>query len=155
VVADDIRAEFSLGASVNRFAAGSVPVFAVDDHFVVKLFPSNERSHFETERAALTLVDNSLSIPTPRVVAAGERGEWWYVVMTRLQGQPLAEVWQSIGTDERCRLLRDVGTTLAELHSIAHRECGPLAIDWARFMQAQKESCRERQAARGLGAPWL
>jgi hygromycin-B 7''-O-kinase len=155
IVADRIRAEFSLGTCVRRFESGSVPVFAAGDDHVVKLFSPDQRAHFETELAALTCIDGSLSIPTPRVVADGERGGWWFIVMTRLRGILLADAWQSIATDERCRLLRDTGVALAELHATALREGGPLVIDWGQFIQMQIESCRQRQAAKGLGPPWI
>ena len=155
LVADAIRCELSLGAGLERFAGGSVPVFAVGDGYVVKLFPQNERSHFDTEWAALTRVDGGLPIPTPRPIAAGERGQWLYVVMTRLSGRSLAEAWPSIGANDRRRLMREVGAALATLHAIATDALEPLAIDWPRFVDAQRASCRDRQLARGLGAPWV
>jgi hygromycin-B 7''-O-kinase len=154
-VADALRREFSLGSRLERFATGSVPVFAVGDAHVVKLFPRDERSHFETERAALERIDGGLSIPTPRVLAAGERGPWFYIAMTRLAGDSLAEAWPSIEVDDRLRLMREAGEGLAALHATATDGLDPLAIDWPGFIDTQRASCRERQAARGLGAPWL
>ena len=54
--------------------------------------PAAERAHFDTETAALTRIDRRLSIPTPHLVTAGERGQWLYVVMTHLSGCSLAEM---------------------------------------------------------------
>lgn len=105
--------------------------------------------------AALTRIDGRLSIPTPHVVASGERDGWWFVVMTRLSGRPLVDVWATLGFGERCRLVHDVGTTLAELHATATDNLAPLVVDWSRFIQEQRDSCRERQAVRGLESPWL
>lgn len=154
-VADALRRELSLGADVTRFAAGSVPVFAVGNEHVVKLFPSTESAFFDTERAALARIDGQLSIPTPRLLAAGERGQWLYVVMTRLHGRSLAEVWVDIGSRDRRQLMTEVGVALAELHAVAHDGLATLAIDWPRFVSAQRASCRARQLAKGLGDPWL
>jgi len=39
-IADAIRRDLSLGVGFTRFASGSVPVFAVGDEHVVKLFPA-------------------------------------------------------------------------------------------------------------------
>jgi len=155
VIADAIRCELSLGAGLERCAGGSVPVFSVGDEHVVKLYPRNERSHFDTEWAALTRIDGGLPIPTPRPVAAGERGQWWYVVMTRLPGCSLAEAWPSIGAHDRLQLMREAGAALATLHTIATDDLAPLAVDWPRFVDAQRASCRDRQLAKGLGAPWV
>jgi hygromycin-B 7''-O-kinase len=155
VIADAIRCELALGAGLERFASGSVPVFAVGDEHVVKLFPRTERSHFDTEWTALTRIDGVLPIPTPRPVAAGERGRWLYVVMTRLSGCSLAEAWHTIGAHDRLQLMREVGAALATLHAIATDALAPLAVDWPRFVDAQRASCRDRQLARDLGAPWV
>jgi hygromycin-B 7''-O-kinase len=154
-IVDAIRRELSLGVGVKRFASGSVPVFAVGDEHVVKLFPPTERSFFNTEWVALTRIDGRLSVPTPRAIAAGERGQWYYIVMTRLSGSSLAEAWPMIETRDRFRLMREVGAALAALHAIATNELAPLAVDWPGFMDAQRASCRDRQLAGGLGPPWV
>lgn len=154
-IVDAIRRELSLGVGLERFASGSVPVFAVGGEHVVKLFPPEEGSFFNAERAALTHIDGRLPIPTPRVIAAGERGQWYYIVMTRLSGSSLAEAWPTIEVRDRFRLVREVGAALAALHATVTGELAPLAVDWPRFMDAQRASCRDRQAAKGLAAPWV
>jgi hygromycin-B 7''-O-kinase len=154
-VADSIRRELSLGAGVTRFAHGSVPVFAVGDEHVVKLFPPSQRSYFETERATLSRIDGLLPIPTPRAIAAGERGPWLYIVMTRLSGCSLAEAWDTIEIHDRIRLMREVGEALGALHAAATGELAPLMVDWPRFIDAQRASCRDRLLAGGLGPPWV
>jgi hygromycin-B 7''-O-kinase len=148
-----IRRELSLEEGVERFASGSVPVFAVGGHHVVKLFPATQGSFFHTERAALARLDGALAVPAPRVIASGEHGPWHYLAMTRLPGHTLTEVWDAIGVDDRIRLMREAGEALAALHATG--EIAFLAVDWPRFMETQRASCRDRQLAKGLGAPWV
>lgn len=155
IAADAIRREFSLGENIARFVGGSVPVFAVGDHHVVKLFPADQRIFFDTEVTALAHVDRRLSIPTPNLVASGENGSWLYILMTRLSGTSLAEVWPSISAPDRRRLMGAIGVALAELHSLPTDSLPSLTVDWPRFVAAQRASSRERQVARGLGSPWL
>ncbi|HEY6572473.1 MAG TPA: aminoglycoside 3'-phosphotransferase/choline kinase family protein [Candidatus Eisenbacteria bacterium] len=152
---DAVRSELSLEGDVRRFADGSVPVFSVGDEHVVKLFPLNDRSYFDIEWATLARISGRLPIPTPRAIAAGEQGPWLYIAMTRLPGRSLAEEWDSIPVRDRFRLVRDVGAALAALQAIPADDLAPLAVDWPRFMEAQRASCRDRQIARGLGAPWV
>jgi hygromycin-B 7''-O-kinase len=154
-VVDAIRRDLSLGVGIKRFASGSIPVFAVGDEHVVKLFPLTDRSFVDTEMAVLTRIDGQLSIPTPRAIAAGERGQWLYIVMTRLSGCSLAEAWPAIEIRDRLQVVREVGAPLAALHATTTDELAPLAVDWPRFMDAQRASCRDRQLARGLAAPWV
>lgn len=153
--ADAIRRDLSLGIGLERFTSGSVPVFAVGEEHVVKLFPREERPFFDTEHAALTRLAGRLPIPTPRVVASGERDTWHYIVMTRLTGRSLAEAWPTIEVQDRLQLVREVGEALAVLHAIPTDGVAPLVVDWPGFMDAQRVSCRDRQRSRGLGAPWL
>ena len=154
-IADAIRRQHSLGDGLVRYASGSVPVFAVGDHHVVKLFPPKERSHFQAEWAALTHLDGFHSMPTPRPIAAGEHDQWLYVVLTRLSGCPMDEAWPSIEPADRFRLVREVGAALAALHATATNDLDALAIDWPGFIKAQRASCRDRQLAKGLGVPWV
>jgi hygromycin-B 7''-O-kinase len=121
---------------------------------VLKLYPPDETAHFDTERAALARIDARLPVPTPRLVAAGERNRWWYIAMTRLDGSPLDETWDAIDTGNRVRLMREAGAALAALHATRTDDLAPLAVDWRGFMDAQRASCRERQVERGLEAPW-
>jgi len=154
-VVDAIRRDLSLGTGMVRYSLGSVPVFAVGDQHVVKLFPQAQRSYWDAERAVLPHIESLLPIPTPRLVAAGDHGAWLYLVMTRLPGRSLAEAWPEIGIGERPALIREVGEALAALHAIRSDEIAPVAIDWPGFMEAQRASCRDRQLATRLPLPWV
>ncbi len=154
-IAEAIRDELALGGGIQRFTTGSVPVFAVGDRHVIKLFPLHERPFLDAECAVLECISGRLPIPTPRLVATGERGQWLYIVMTRLAGISLAEAWPSITVRNRLRLMREVGEALAALHAIPANELTPFVVDWPTFIATQRATCRERQLARGLGAPWL
>jgi hygromycin-B 7''-O-kinase len=100
-VADAVRAELGLGPGLERFATGSVPVFAAGSAHVIKLFPAHESRFFEAERAALTHLAGKLPIATPRFVAGGLQDGWWYVAMTRLPGRLLSDAWPALERDER------------------------------------------------------
>ncbi|HEU4724954.1 MAG TPA: aminoglycoside 3'-phosphotransferase/choline kinase family protein [Candidatus Eisenbacteria bacterium] len=152
---DAIRREHSLEGDLERFASGSVPVYAVGTWHVVKLFPPEERAFFNTETAALTHLDGRLPIPTPRVIAAGRRGPWHYVLMTRMSGDRLSEAWPTIDPPGRLQLMREMGAALAELHAVATNDLEPLVVDWQRFIDTQRITCRDRQMAKGLAAPWV
>lgn len=149
-----IGRELAPGADIHRFPEGSVPVYAIGERLVVKLFPPGERAFFETECAALERIGGALPVPTPRLVAAGERGGWLYVAMTRLAGESLAGAWHAIAPHDRRQLVREAGTMLAALHAIPTDDLAPLAVDWPGFMAAQLASAGDRQRAKGLGAPW-
>ncbi|MCS7482776.1 phosphotransferase [Umezawaea endophytica] len=140
-------------ADVRRFPDGSLPVYAVGDGQVLKLFPQVYLNEMPVERDVLAAVDGRLPIPTPGVLASGEFGGWGYVLMRRLHGESLAAVWPRLDREQRCGVATRVGEALAVLHGVPSPELGP--DDWQAFITRQKAGCASRQAARGLHADWL
>lgn len=140
------------GADVTRFPGGSLPVYAVGDRFVLKLYPPTTRKNWQVEDRVLRAVDGRLPVPTPRVEAAGDFGDWSYVLMTRLRGEPLTEVWPRTNERDRDGLAEQLGRALAALHRITVPALGP--PDWHRFVADQRAGCVARQRSRGLAPLW-
>jgi hygromycin-B 7''-O-kinase len=143
-----------LGSSqVARFPGGSLPVYAVGSKSVLKLYPPVYRSLRTVEERVLRAVGGKLPVPTPRVERAGRFRGWDYILMTRLHGEPLTEVWPRASERDRDRLAAQLGVALAALHEMAIPAIGP--ADWDRFIAGQRAGCVAFQRARGLGEPWL
>ena len=141
------------GERVARFPGGSMPVYAVGDRLVLKLYPPAYRACRATEERVLRVLGGGLPVPTPRVERSGESGRWGYILMTRLDGEPLTEVWPRAGERDRDRLAGQLGAALAALHEVSIPALGP--ADWDRFISGQRAGCAARQRALGLGEPWL
>ncbi|CCH29206.1 Aminoglycoside phosphotransferase [Saccharothrix espanaensis DSM 44229] len=142
-----------LDGPVERFADGSLPVYAVGDGHVLKLFPAVHLDEVSTERDVLAAVHGRLPVPTPEVFDAGEFGGWGYVHMSRLRGTSLVDVWPGLDPSRRKDVARQVGEALAALHTITPPIAEP--ADWASFVAGQRAGCVDRQAARGLDPAWL
>lgn len=144
------------GAPV-RFASGSLPVFAVGEAHVLKLFPPCHAGEADIEHDALLAVQGRLPIPTPDLIARGELEGWRYVLMSRLMGPSLADAWPEIPQDQRERVIEDVGASVAALHAIDVATVGEGVPrpDWAAFMDAQRARCVAWQTARGVAPEWL
>jgi hygromycin-B 7''-O-kinase len=138
---------------VTRFPDGSLPVYAVGRRLVLKLYPPVGLERRTVEDRVLRTLAARLPVPTPRVEESGLFDGWGYVLMTRLAGEPLAEVWPRTGARDRDRLAVQLGTALAALHEVTVPELGP--PDWQQFVADQRTHCAARQRARGLGEPWL
>lgn len=142
-------------SAIERFANGSVPVYAVGDALVLKLCPPFAIEERDNEALALQVVERRLPIPTPEVRAVGELDGWGYVLMSRLEGISLAEAWPLIGGDDRLQLAQSIGEALSALHAIRDPRLMRIRQEWNRFIVTQKASCVERQRLRGLDAFWL
>jgi hygromycin-B 7''-O-kinase len=142
-------------AGVVRLTDGSMPVYAVGGS-VLKLYPPAFRDSYQVERRVLQAIQGRLPIRTPGVEHAGEFGDWNYVLMERLHGQPLTEVWEHLSAPQRHRLATQLGEALAALHAITGPELDELSpADWERFLAEQRAGCVHRQRAAGLDGTWL
>lgn len=141
--------------AVERFADGSLPVYAVGEALVLKVYPPFDASERDREAGVLGALEGLLPVPTPAVRAVGELEGWGYVLMDRLRGQSLAAAWPQIPHKDRMRLAADLGEALAVLHSTAWAGVEQARVDWGGFVAGQRRTAAERQRARGLAEEWL
>ncbi|MFF4777936.1 phosphotransferase family protein [Microtetraspora fusca] len=143
-----------LTGDVVAFDEGSLPVYAIGDDLVVKLYPPLHLKELYVERDVLHALEGRLSIPTPGVKDAGEFHGWGYIFMERLHGENLKRAWPKIPRHERERLAVQLGTALAELHAVTPPEVlGP--ADWAAFCAGRAAATAGENRSRGLDEAWL
>ncbi|RSS84075.1 phosphotransferase [Streptomyces sp. WAC06614] len=146
------------GVPLVRFEAGSVPVYAVGEGHVLKLFPATSAEDAVTEGRVLGYLQGRLPVPTPRLYACGPCGNGWqYVLMSRLRGDGLAEVWERLPQAGREGIVTEVGEALAALHALDATPLDGLLGpgDWGAFLDRQRGGAVARQRERGLGEGWL
>ncbi|MEU7527869.1 phosphotransferase [Saccharothrix sp. NPDC042600] len=142
----------NLSGDVERFVEGSLPVYAVGERDVLKLFPAVHLDEVATERDVLEAVHGKLPVPTPELFAAGEFGGWGFVHMERLHGDVVKDVWPVLDGPGRNGIARQVGEALAALHAVESPLGEP--ADWKAFVQDQADACVARQVSRGLAPAW-
>ncbi|GAB3475971.1 phosphotransferase family protein [Amycolatopsis cihanbeyliensis] len=148
--------ELGLYASPVRFADGSLPVYAVGDRHVLKLYPPAFAGEAKVESTALRAVQGKLPIPTPAPERVGEADGWEYLLMRRLTGVSLANVWPRLSVVDKQELAPRLGETLAALHRVTDPALADLEPrDWPGFIAAQRASAVDRQRAAGLREEWL
>jgi hygromycin-B 7''-O-kinase len=117
---------------------------------VLKLYPPFLRDHFDYECAALQALAGRLSLPTPELIAVGERDGWPFLLMTQLRGHVLMPLWPEWSEASRLALLRRLGGLAAEVHALPVHDLRPHAPAWASFLASQRSRCVARQARTGL-----
>ncbi|UPK36191.1 aminoglycoside 3'-phosphotransferase/choline kinase family protein [Bradyrhizobium sp. 186] len=155
-IAIDIARSHGLdGGSPHAFATGTNLVVGLNDGLILKIFPPLLRAQFVSERGSLRQLAGRLHLPIPEIVAEGERDGWPYLVITRLAGTLGSEVWPQLAEDQKERLLRQIGETIA---AVQCAPLGPLASiepRWDEFMRGQMAGCRARHARLGLAPKFL
>jgi hygromycin-B 7''-O-kinase len=153
----NLCAEIGLGGhAITAFVDGSLPVYAVGGKLVLKLYPPVYREEIRTESAVLRAVHGRLPIPTPAVERTGDFEGWGYLVMERLRGETLKEVWPRMSTEDKQRLAPQLGAALAALHRVVDPALDGLGPgDWAEFVTKQRAKAVERQRRLNLDEAWL
>jgi hygromycin-B 7''-O-kinase len=137
------------------FPTGTNLVVGLDDRLVLKLFPPMLRRQFIAERASLAQLRGRLSVPVPEIVLDGERGQWPYLVITRLHGVLGREAWPVLPEDQKESVLRQIGETIAEVQRVPVGRLSALEPRWDQFMAKQIEGCRARHQRLGLPRKYL
>ncbi|TLS42045.1 aminoglycoside phosphotransferase family protein [Streptomyces montanus] len=146
------------GKRMVRFDEGSLPVYAIGDAHVVKLYPSFDREECVREERVLSYLYGELPVPTPQLHSAGAyKNGWNYVLMSRLPGESLAEEWPRIPAADQDRLVTEAAEALAALHALnpapLRTAVGP--ADWSMLVNAQRARAVEQQQEVGLPEQWL
>jgi aminoglycoside phosphotransferase (APT) family kinase protein len=107
------------------------PIRFVNDRFVIRFYTSKGQDFkpSQGEARAYELLANS-GVPVPEVVALGFSGEvspYDYLIMTRLPGRPLVDVWSELDKRQKKRAAHAVGTHLAQIHTNAFQRFGYLS----------------------------
>lgn len=137
------------------FATGTNLVVALDERLILKVFPPLLRHQFVSERAALAQLRGQLSVPIPEIVLEGERDQWPYLVITRLQGVVGSQAWPMLPEDTRERVLGQIGETIAEVQRVPVGELSAVEPRWAAFISGQIAGCRARHERLGLPQKYL
>lgn len=151
--------------TVTPFPTGSAVVMSLDEDAVIKVVAPRHRADLDREGDCFELAA-SLPCPLPRVLARGEvellpggeaegrpLGEALrlpYLIMTRLSGRSLAEVWPELAPEEQVSLLQELGRIVRALHDLPPPAEGPCVLDWAAHRREQIASAPSRQSKRGL-----
>jgi hygromycin-B 7''-O-kinase len=143
------------GAPIARFAGGSLPVFALGPSRVLKFYPPCFPGEAEVELAVLQALEGKLPTPTPRVDADGGIDGWRWILMERLRGELLSDVWPRLSEAERHRLASPIGEALAALHRVPVPPLVSQRATWSDFVTGQLRGCCDRPRRFGLAAGWL
>ena len=136
-------------------ADGSCVAFAAGKNHVIKLFPPYQKRLYEAERVVAEHVFGKLSIATPEIYAHGTVDEWPYLVMSRLQGSYLSDIWDSLNRVDQMRLVIELAGVLVQLHGLPTNDLPYLDANWKEFVEGRVNGCVQRHREQGVPENWL
>lgn len=150
LVRDIATTEGLLHDTIEPFPNGTNLVAALGSSIVLKLFPPSLRHQCLSEQAALTALYRSIDIAVPQIIAAGERGRWCYLAMTRLPGISGKEAWPLLSEAQKLHLLSELGGAIAQVQQVPSAPLAHLEPHWRDFLPRQIEGCKARHRRLGL-----
>jgi hygromycin-B 7''-O-kinase len=153
--AEAIASAHGIGGDVRAFADGSNLVAALGEGHVLKLFAPFLAHQHESERAALRHLDGKVGVATPALVGEGEHQGWPWLIMTRVEGEPLHAVWPALDDDARRALLHDLGALVAAVQRVPVGPLCALEPRWPAFLVAQAAGALARHQRLGMPAHLL
>jgi hygromycin-B 7''-O-kinase len=154
----EICARHGLGTRQLAPAGSGTNVVFTTTHHVVKLFPPMWSDLAAGERAVLHHLAGRLSLDTPQLVADERLDAWRYLVMTRLPGVLLDQVWDTLDAADRQFLSAQLGGALRELHAVppgALVDVPVLAGRWSRLVSRSADETIAHHRRQGVDAVWL
>ncbi len=136
-------------------AYGTCIAFAVGSHTVIKLFPPFHRHLFEAEYSVAVHVFGKLNIATPEIYAHGAFDGWPYLIMSRLQGTYLSDIWDRLEHSDQLRLVLELATALTQLHALPTNNISHLDSNWKAFVERRINNCVQRHREQEVSEHWL
>ena len=134
-----------LPCELEPYAKGETIVWRAGQ-YVIKLTIPHCAYQIEAEVGCLGATHGKLSLATPRLHAHGSIHDWPYVIMSRIGGYPIGDVWPELDHDQRRRLARDLGIFCRELHTL---QPAGFAGGWSTLWRTISRDVATRHAAFG------
>jgi hygromycin-B 7''-O-kinase len=138
-----------------RLGDGTNVVFAAGVEDIIKLFPPYWQREVQADRSVAEFVYSKLGITTPKIRGHGELEGWPYLVMSRLQGSYLSDVWDTMDYQNRLDIVIELGELLARLHTLPIAGFNGFENDWKTIIQQRVSDCQQHHRTKGVSEYWL
>jgi hygromycin-B 7''-O-kinase len=132
------------------FPEGTNIVFKYGHSKVIKIFPPLHLDQFQSELLVLQHLQGKLSVPTPLIEFHGDVSGWPYIIMSKVDGTLLEEIWEELGHDNKVTIMNELGTLIREVHALPTNGLEEIDCNWNQFIQQQIDQCTERHRSKGL-----
>ena len=148
-----LQREFDLpDGQWGKIPKGSNALFALGDDIIVKLVPPNWRRQGDKELLVTPMLEDRLSLKTPKLIGGGEIDNWVFVISTRLSGTPLADIWPTLPREQKRSIMVQTGEVLRELRAVPFAEDIAIRVNWPAYIDGLISACVARHQRRNMPA---
>jgi len=92
---------------LSLFSEGTNIVFACGKQRVIKIYPPFHKDQFASEVLVLNHLQGKISVKIPTIEYQGEIAGWPYIVISRLTGTLLEELWDTLDHNNKMIIIRE------------------------------------------------
>lgn len=142
---------------LEKASDGSLPVFLMDEKWVLKLFTPLLFEDFEVELKTLEVLQDNPHVPVPGIHSANHFEKWPYIIQSYLPGKPLNIHASAFSEEDRHGFIESLGRAISRLHQVSKQSLHSKyqCFNWDLFEGRQLENCINRQKGLGLTEPWI
>lgn len=129
---------------------GTNVVFTAGEDYIIKLFPPFWRQAMQSEHLVAERIYGKLPITTPRIFAKGEFEGWPYLVMSRLKGMYLGDIWNTIDYENRLSIIGKLGKVVKDFHLLLAQEAAGHEASWITLIKKRLKECERQQQEEGV-----
>jgi hygromycin-B 7''-O-kinase len=148
-----ISRQHGLNGIIQRRFEGSNLVFEINNCWL-KLFPRFWRESYLSELCVLKAWHGKLSVAMPELVAAGELGDWSYIVTSHVPGDNFSRIQSSLTEKDMAVVADDVGTLIGSLSRLEPLGLLCNNLSWSNFVANQVCNAEEIYRKRGHTPTW-
>jgi len=147
-VFETIAGRHGLAASELAFVGRGTHFVWATRRSVIKLFVPLWAEDATLETTLLEMVAGT-TLPVPQLEARGELDGWPYVIMSRVPGEPIGDVWRTLDEGGRSRLAAHLGETMAAIASLPQQRLQARAVSQEALIAERVERLLVDQRERG------
>ncbi|WP_245676875.1 phosphotransferase family protein [Oligoflexus tunisiensis] len=140
----------ALAARFQPFTDGTNLIAALGEAWIMKVFPPFLKHQWVSEWRVMQHLAGQLQLPIPQYYASGVQGDWPYIIMSRLPGVTLENVWPRLGNLAKAALLQDIGRIMSRVHAVPVGHLMDLPPAWTPFFAQQIAHARARHTRLGM-----
>ncbi len=120
-----------------------------------RVYFSMQQSVYNADLSVAERLYGRLNVTTPEIYVHGMLDGWLYLVMSRISGVYLSDIWDTLDDESRLRIIIELAEVVAQLHAVPADNMPLLGNNWLQTVARRIETCVQRHREQVVPDYWL